>query len=214
MADIFEEVDEELKEENFKKLWDRYGRYLVAAVVLIVAGTAANVGWRSYTTDRQETFGAQFYSAVDLAEQGKLTDAAAALAVLSEDADVGYAMLARFREAAIRRSSGETAVAVDIYDAIAADETVETLYRDLATLLSVMTQADNGDIAAMITRLTPLAEAGPWRHTAGEYLGLFALRQGDTTAARQHFQKIADDMVDAPLGARQRAAELLRTLDK
>ena len=41
VADIFEEVDEELKEENLKKLWDRYGRLIVVAVILLVGGVAA-----------------------------------------------------------------------------------------------------------------------------------------------------------------------------
>ncbi len=213
MADIFEEVDEELKEENFKKLWDRYGRYVVAAVVLIVAGTAANVGWQTYSRDRQEGFGAQFYAAVDLAEKGKNTDAAAALAIFAEDTDTGYAMLARFREAALRRTEGDLAAAVDIYEAIAADDSIEPLYKDLAVLYSVMAQADKGDLAAMAARLAPLAEKGPWRHTAGEYLGLIALQQGDNAVARKRFQKIADDL-EAPQGARARAAELLLTIDK
>jgi hypothetical protein len=213
VADIFEEVDEELKEENFKKLWDRFGRYIVAAVVLIVAGTAANVGWRSYSLDRQQGFSERLYAAVELAEKGKKTDATAAFAVLAEDADTEFAMLARFREAALRRSEGDTAAAIDIYDAMAADDAMDALYRNLATLLSVMTQADIGDAAELSARLSPLAETGPWRHTAGEYLGLFALQQGDTATARQKFQKIADDL-EAPQGARARASELLLTLGK
>ena len=119
MADIFEEVDEELKEENFKKLWDRFGRYIVAAVVLIVAGTAAHVGWRSYTLDRQEAFSERFEAAINFESQNKNADAAAVLTVLAEEASDGYAMLARFREAAARRAEGDTAAAIDIYDALA-----------------------------------------------------------------------------------------------
>ena len=49
VADIFEEIDEELKEENFKKLWDRYGSFLIAAVILLVGGVAAYKFWESYT---------------------------------------------------------------------------------------------------------------------------------------------------------------------
>ena len=37
MSDIFQEVDEEVRREQLKKLWDRYGNYVVAALVLVVA---------------------------------------------------------------------------------------------------------------------------------------------------------------------------------
>ncbi|NKB58944.1 MAG: tetratricopeptide repeat protein [Alphaproteobacteria bacterium] len=213
MADIFEEVDEELKQENFKKLWDRFGRYIVAAVVLIVAGVSAHQAWQHYTQTQQQAYSERFLAAMKLSEEGKDTDAAAVLTVLAAEASDGYAMLARFREAAARRAAGDEATAIEIYDALAVDDANEPFYRELAVLLSVMAQADTGDIAAMSERLTPLAESGPWRHTANEYLGLFAIRQGDTAAARKRFQSVADDL-EAPQGARARAAELLLTLDK
>ncbi len=45
MADIFHEVDEEVRRERLQKLWDRYSIYIIAAAVLIVAGIGA---WRGY----------------------------------------------------------------------------------------------------------------------------------------------------------------------
>lgn len=211
MADIFEEVDEDLKQENYKKLWDRYGRYFVAAIVLVIGATAANVGWKAYTDNRQLGLSEQFVAALTQADAGNLEQAASAMSQLAAETDTGYAVLARFREAALRREIGSTAAAVDIYEAVAADSSVEPLYRDLATLLSVMSQADDGDPAALSSRLQPLAAAGAWRHTANEYLGILAIRQSDSDAARNYFQTVADDAT-APSGARSRAAELLRTL--
>ena len=45
MADIFHEVDEEVRRERLKKLWDRYSIYIIALAVLIVAAIGA---WRAY----------------------------------------------------------------------------------------------------------------------------------------------------------------------
>jgi len=45
VSDIFHEVDEEVRREQLKKLWDRYGNYVVAAAFLLVAAVAA---WRGY----------------------------------------------------------------------------------------------------------------------------------------------------------------------
>src|SRR5436305_1144715 len=45
VSDIFHEVDEEVRREQLKKLWERYGNLLIAACVLVVLATA---GWRTH----------------------------------------------------------------------------------------------------------------------------------------------------------------------
>src|SRR5262249_62201699 len=40
VSDIFQEVDEEVRREQLKKLWDRYGNYAVAAAFLLVAAVS------------------------------------------------------------------------------------------------------------------------------------------------------------------------------
>ena len=40
MADIFDEIDEELKQDRAKQVWLRYGKYVVAAAVAIVPALA------------------------------------------------------------------------------------------------------------------------------------------------------------------------------
>ncbi len=71
MADIFHEVDEEVRREQLKKLWDRYSIYLIAAAVLLVAAIA---GWRAYEywiAQRAAAAGADFEAALALSDQGK-----------------------------------------------------------------------------------------------------------------------------------------------
>ncbi len=45
VSDIFHEVDEEVRRERFKQLWERYSIFIVAIAVLIIAGVG---GWRGY----------------------------------------------------------------------------------------------------------------------------------------------------------------------
>ena len=45
MSELFDEVDEEVRREQFKKLWDKYSIYFIALMVLIVAAVG---GWRGY----------------------------------------------------------------------------------------------------------------------------------------------------------------------
>ncbi|MGY8961700.1 MAG: tetratricopeptide repeat protein [Alphaproteobacteria bacterium] len=211
MADIFEEVDEDLKQDNAKKLWDQYGRYIIGVATIVILATAGNVGWREYVQDRQESYSERFITALSLAGDKKHSEAAAVLAALSQDASGGYGTLARFREAVERVAAGETAAAIDIYDAVADNSGTDSLYRGLAVLNSVFLQIDTGDAATLKSRVAPLMATGhPWRHSATETFAVLALQAGDLDEARKTYQQLADDL-EAPQGARSRATEMLRT---
>ena len=106
MSDIFQEVDEEVRREQLKKLWDRYGNYAVAAVVLVVVIIAAWRGYQWWEAKKAAESGAAFEAAVTLAEGGKHADAEAAFAKIVADGTSGYRHLARLREAA--PSAGST----------------------------------------------------------------------------------------------------------
>jgi hypothetical protein len=211
LSDIIREVDEELRRENWEKLWKRYGKFLFGAAVGLVAATAAVVGWRAYDKDQRLKQGNNFAAAVATAESSESLSASAdAMAALAENAAAGYAMLAGFREAMLRAEAGEREAAIAIYDALAEDDSVEPMFRDLAVLYSVRVQTDTGDAATLIARLAPLtAEDGDWRYSARELTAILHLGTGDVAAAREAFQLLADDLL-APEGLRARAAEMLR----
>ena len=75
MSDIFQEVDEEVRREQLKKLWDRYGNYVVVAAFLVVAGVAAWRGYSWWDAKKAAETGAAFEAASTLAETGKLSEA-------------------------------------------------------------------------------------------------------------------------------------------
>jgi hypothetical protein len=212
LADIFREVDEDLRRDRLSALWQRYGKYVIAFAVAVVLLTAANVGWQKWSESRRIEQSERYLAAMQPLEDGNEAAAANALAGFADDAGSGYATLARLQEAAARAKLGDTAGAVQVYDALADDDGIEPLYTELAVVLSAMHQLDTGDPQALRGRLTPIAAAdSPWRHSAKELLGLLALRSGDMAGATEMFQQLADDP-DAPQSARARAAELLASV--
>ena len=209
MSDIFQEIDEELRRENFAKLWQRYGSYLVAVAVLIIVAVAAVVGWRAYQLRVHQAEGERYALALDLARQGKDKEAADVFAEVSRQARGGHAMLARFEEAALKEKGGDTKGAIAIYDALIADGSVDTAYRDLARLMAAQDELKVGDSQAVLARVAPLTSAtNPWHPTALELTALAQLKAGNTAEARAVYQRIADDLA-APQGLRARAAEIL-----
>jgi len=212
LADIFQEVDEDLRRDQYQKLWQKYGRYVVVLAVVIVGATAGVVGWREYSLRERQAEGARLAAAIDRARGGDHKGAAAEFAGLARDGAKGYAMLARFQEAGALASAGDAESALRAYEALARDESIDIVYRDLARLMSVAQRVDDGDPATLQSALQPLmADTNPWRHNATELAAVLALRQNDMTKARELLRRVADDAA-APNAVRARATELLSGL--
>ena len=211
MGDIFREIDEELRQDKFEKLWREYGRYMIAGAVVVVLAVAGFSGWQQYQQSQRLADGARFAAAKASAEDGNTEDAAALFAALGRESGTSYGTLARFHEAALSAKKGDADAAVAIYDALAADTDIDPPFRDLATILSASVRANGAspDTAAINDKLQPLIDSGgTWRHSALEILGTLAHRSGDIAKAKELFKQIVDD-IEAPQSLRSRAAQML-----
>ena len=112
MADIFQEVDEDLRRDKHEELWAKYGKYVIAVALAIVLATAANVGWREYSKSQRLADGERFAAAKALVGEGREAEAVAAFATLAADAGGGYAVIAKFEQATAQARSGDIAAAV------------------------------------------------------------------------------------------------------
>lgn len=207
MSELFDEVDEEVRREQLKKLWDKYSLYFIALMVLVVAAVG---GWRGYQyleAKKAAEAGAIFEKAVELSEQGKHADAETAFADLAAKAPSGYRTLARLRAAA-EASARDPKAAAKMYDDIAADGSVGSEWRDLARIRAAGLLVDSASYADIQQRLETSAEPkSTFRHSAREILALSAWRNNDMTAARKWVDAIAEDG-ETPPGLRSRAEAL------
>lgn len=212
MADIFKEVDEDLRRDNLEKLWKKYGLQIIGLAAAVVLGVAGVQGWQAYDLDQRSKFSDRYGAARELAQGGETTAGLDAMIDLSEASGDSYAGLAAFEEARLRVESGDTGGAIAVWDRIAEGSGLGPGFKEVATLFSILHQIDSGDPAALRARLQPLAaDSQPFRSTARELLALIALGEGDTAAVRDIYTKISDDR-EAPAGLRQRATEMLAAL--
>jgi hypothetical protein len=207
VSELFNEVDEDLRREQLKKLWDKYSIVVIAAAILIIAGVG---GWRSYSyleAKKASEAGAAFDRAADLSEQSKHAEAEAAFAKLAAEAPSGYRTLARLRAAA-EAVSRDPQAAAKLYDDIAADRGVGAAEQDLARIRAAGLLLETTPYDAMLARLEPAAApTGTYRHSARELLALSAWRANDTTATRKWLDVIAND-AETPASLRTRAEAL------
>ena len=204
MADIFNEVDEEVRRERLKQFWDRYSLLIIAACVLVVLGIGAWRGYEWYIERQAAAAGARFEAAATLMEQGKTAEAETAFSQIAADAPGGYATLARFRAAQALAAKDKQA-AVKAYDALAQDGSLQPLWQDLAAIRASLLLIDTAQLSEMQRRLVPLADsARPYRHSARELLALSAWHNNDVTTAKKYLDMMAQD-AETPPGVRSRA---------
>jgi hypothetical protein len=208
LSDIFREVDEEVRREQLKKLWERYGILIIAACILIVAAAG---GWRAYEwweAKKAAEWGTVFQNAAALAAEGKNKEAEDAFARIAADGTGSYRILAKLREAgeAARR---DPAAAVTIYDQVAGDSSADPLLRELATVRGGMLLVDSAPYSEILQRLEPLTAADrTFRHSARAALALAAWRANDMTAMRRWTDMILAD-AETPSGTRGQIQMLL-----
>ena len=207
MSELFDEVDEDVRRDQLKKLWDQYSIYIVAAALLIIAAVG---GWRGYQyleAKKAAEAGSAFDKAVEFSEANKHAEAEAAFTELAAKAPSGYRTLARLRAAA-EAASRDPKAAAKSYDDIAADRSVGAPEQDLAKVRAAELLLESSSYPTMLQRLEPATAPGAtFRHTARELLALSAWRAGDTAAARQWLDLIANDG-ETPPSLRSRAEAL------
>jgi hypothetical protein len=205
---IFAEIDEEVRRERYKQLWDQYGTYVIAAVLVIVLGIG---GWRGYQwweARRAAEAGAAFEAAAALADEDKHAEAETAFSKIAADAPSGYRVLARLREAA-SLAQRDPKAAAKIYDQVATDSSAGQVLQDLANLRAGMALADTESYDALLARLEPLTGADrAFRHTARELLAFAAWRSNNSEAVKRWAEMIVTDG-ETPASTRSRIDMLM-----
>jgi hypothetical protein len=207
------EVNEELRQDQAKALWDRYGPAFIALALVVVLGTAAYVGWQYWTESKANKSGDDFSAALLLANGGKSDDALAALDALEKNGYGAYPLLARMRAATVLSEKGDFSGAVAAFDEVSNDNSIPQALRDMARLRAALIMVDKGSYADVSSRAEQLTDdTNTLRHSAREALGLSAWKAGKAKDAIALFDQIASDD-GAPRNIRQRAtlmSELIR----
>ncbi|HET6159853.1 MAG TPA: tetratricopeptide repeat protein [Dongiaceae bacterium] len=210
MADIFHEVEEDLRRDQAAAIWKKYGNYIIGGALVAVLAVAAQWGWKEYSTRQQLQASADFLSAAATNDLGKRE---AALAKIVADGGT-YGVLARFRLAETAIESGDKSKARGILTEIAGDKKGDKPLRDLATIQAALLELDIGkpqNAADMVKNLTKEGEA--YRLSALEITGLAALAAGDKAKAKTAFEDVKKAAAEAPgSGFAQRADQLLDRL--
>jgi len=211
---LLREIDEELRKEHYASLWARFGKLIIAAVVLLVTSVAGYKGWQTYDISQRTEFGQQFSRASAAAANGDLVAAQDQFSALADQGTAGYQILAKLRTAALLAQSGDFSSAAASYRAIATGADTPTDYRDLALTLASINGLNAGETPSVIVDglSSVIVDDNPWRHTAREIVALATLEMGNRDEALDILTALSSDN-EAPAGVRNRAQELILALN-
>ncbi|HVO01935.1 MAG TPA: tetratricopeptide repeat protein [Candidatus Cybelea sp.] len=213
MADIFQEVEEDLRRDKALGFWKKYQNTILGFVLIAVAATAGISGWKAYRQRQIEANGAAFLTAMQAQEKDPKA-AAAQFDALVKDGG-GFAILARFQQAGQALQDGDKAKAADLYSAIARDGSVDGALKDLAAILAGQVLLDEGkpdDAAKLVQPLT--GDNQSYRFSALDIQGQAALAAGDRKKAKDIYTQLKQlgALPNAPQGVELRAEIMLDRL--
>lgn len=193
MSDIFREVDEDIRQEKYRRLWNKFGLWIIAFAVLIVIGTIGYRTWLYWQEVQSQEAGDTFFDAVELSENRQYQEAAELYGSL-EGSVGGYPALAKLRMATDLANSGQSQEALEAFDQLSRDGSLMEAMRNVASLRAGYIAVDFEDYSAVADRVESLTgDTGPFRAAARELLALSAWKNGDYETAQTWISALEND---------------------
>ena len=206
------EVDENLRRDQLRDFFKRYGNWLIAGVVLFLALSGGFIWWKQHQVERSAAQVEQLAQAFKDIGAGSTAQVPTQLDTLSKSGSKGVSVTAQFARAALAIQQNDTKLATAIYGSLLEDKNVPQALRDAALIRQTALQFDQLPPAQVVARLQPLAKPGePWFGSAGEMSALAMIKQGRQQEAGQMLVAIAKDK-GVPDSLRGRAGQLAASL--
>lgn len=203
-VELFHEIEEDVRLESLKRLWQRYRFPILAAVIGAVVSAAAIFGWRWVVKNRSETAVLSYLNAgVD--SQKSLDQKG--LAFLENEIKTqkgGVLVLSQFRLAAEKSALGELEKATALYGEIVNNTSVPFDLRAFAAVRSAYILVDTKTPQELKALLSDYDRPDlKWRFFVREVAALSAYRLGQYDVARKELEANMAEP-DLPVAMRQR----------
>ena len=220
VSDSFiDSINEEIRNENYKKIWGKYGKLItVVSIIMIVGAIAYNV-WNNQDTKDREAVSARFSIAQNDLTAGNISGALIGFREIGKASKKTYATLAKFEYAAMLRDKKDK-MALDQYKQVFEDNKVPNSLKDLAYIYYVNTALDlmsdkelRSQLPGFIASLSNKYLGKSWSILAKESLAYCYLKSGDTRNAKATLESLAKTE-QIPAGMLERIRELVQYLNE
>ena len=212
MADLFQEIDDELRQDKASRLWRVYGKYVVAVAIVIIISVAGYKFWQQKQLDDGEKASIAYEAALARSASGDFKGAIDQLNEEELGIVPGYAALSQMQKANLAMKIKDFEAALITYKDIAENDDYPQSIKEWASFRHAAVRVEKQiDSNASADLDTLIATDSPWRFLAKEIKAIKEIETGNNSGAKAIFSELADDE-NAPERLRVRAAEFLRTL--
>jgi len=192
MTDAFiMEVDEEVKNDNFKAFFNKYGLYIISIVAIVLFATVSFdqiKNWR----ENQFKEKTSAYIAANYAPSAQ--EKIIVLEKISAGGHGIYSELARIQIADLLFEQQKTEDALNMLDLIVSNDELDPRIRNLAAVKLAAAKLDTAPYAEIETLLLPVInEDDSWAPVAQEYLALSAIKNGNIEQAKKIYESLLQD---------------------
>ena len=138
MADIFDEVSEELKQDQLKQIWNKYSKYIISVAFILFISVLGYFFYDKWRLEKIEVSSSQFFSGIEKLEKKEFLSSIEIFSKNVDQAHQGYKTLSLFGIAEANFKIGKIDEMILNYKSIYENQNIDVYYRDLARLLSVM----------------------------------------------------------------------------
>ena len=138
MADIFDEVSEELKQDQLKQIWNKYSKYIISVAFILFISVLGYFFYDKWRLEKIEVSSSQFFSGIQKLEKKEFLSSIEIFSKNVDQAHQGYKTLSLFGIAEANFKIGKVDEMILNYKSIYENQNIDVYYRDLARLLSVM----------------------------------------------------------------------------
>ena len=202
------EVNEEVRRDRLFALMRRYGWIAALVIVLIVGGASYSEYRKAQARNQAEALGDSILSALAQDDSGARVDALTAVEAGSptSSAVLGLSIAAQ------QVVNDDAAGAIETLNALAINNDVPEIYRQIAQFKSLTLQGDSTTADERRLAFEVLTQPGsPLRLLASEQMALIDIEDGDTAAAIERYQAILSD-AELTSDLQQRALQVIVAL--
>ena len=208
---FIKEVDEDVKNDNFKVLWNRYGIFVIAFVVIAVSAAVFFDRIKAWKIEQTIVRTESYMNAMELSNKPEET--IAALQKINQQGRGIFSDFAKLQIANILFSQQKTEEALATLENMINDKQVNYEVRNIALIKYATYKVDSMPKAELEALLKPIFEANnSWVPMANDLLALVAIRDGDIQTAKDIYNNLLK-VKDLPDSFRNKVQDMLSSIN-
>ncbi len=192
---FIKEVNEDLKNESMKKIWDKYGLYIIILVVMALTAAVSFEAIKAWYTKRLQTWSDSYAYALSLQNQGHYDKSIDTFDyIASKDYGI-FSDLAEMQKASILLEQKKNDEAYKLMEKIIQNQSFNPHLRDTTILKLASYKLENAPIEEIEQLIGSIAADGnnSWQFAANEMLALAHLRDSKTQEAKEIYNRLLSD---------------------